>query len=310
MRTYLYISYNCNCSCFFCASDDTNISRNKNEFDFAEAKKFLLSSPDKKDLVISGGEPTIHKDFIKIVRFAKQYYSHIGLMTNGIKFADMDFLQETIDAGIDRISIPFYSSDEHVHNYLVGNSHAFEEITQGMNNINALLVNKDIYVQIKLLLAKFTYKTNPFTLDYINKNYPNIKHISLSGFHISNKALQHSEQCVINFNESRSYNDMVIQKLIEYNYKYQVCEIPLCAFSEETIYSLLKHNRIVHIDDTYLKRPDSKSWVVASKVYKPKECDLCTLNNLCPKIQEKNASLFDHGVRPIRGCNSYQIRQQ
>lgn len=299
MRTYLYISYKCNCNCFFCASDETNLSKCNNEFSLEDAKNFLLNSPDKNNLVISGGEPTIHRNFIEIVQFAHQYYKHIGLMTNGINFSDLNFLKDTIDAGIDRISIPFYSSDESTHNYLVGNSHAFEGLVRGLSNINSLLLKKNFDVQIKLLLAKFTYKSNPHLIEYINKNFPNIKRISLSGFHISNKASHHSDQCLINYNESRPYNDDVIRNLLKYNFDYQVCEIPLCAFSEKTTAFLLKNNKIVHIDKTYLKRPDSKTWTSISRAYQPKGCDICILKDFCPKIQEKNASLFDHGIRPI-----------
>ena len=125
MRSYLYISYKCNCNCFFCASDETNIITERNEVSFEDAKKFILSSPCKQNLDISGGEPTIHKDFLKIVHFAKQHFEHVTLMTNGIKFADIGFLKSTIDAGVDRISIPFYSADENEHNYMVGNPNAF-----------------------------------------------------------------------------------------------------------------------------------------------------------------------------------------
>lgn len=299
MRTYLYISYKCNCNCFFCASDETNIIKDNNEFSLEKAKSFLLSSPDKNDLVISGGEPTIHKDFIDIVRFAKQYYRHISVMTNGIKFSDLSFLKDTIDAGVDRISIPFYSSEATTYSEMVANPRAFDCIVQGLKNINSLLQEKEVFVQVKLLLAKFTYKSNPITLDYIKKNFPHIKRVSLSGFHISNKALKSSNQCVINYNESRSYNDLVIKKLIEYNYKFQVSEIPLCAFSEEIISYILKNNHVMNDTDTYLKRPDSNSWIAGSLKYIPNECKSCTLYNFCPKIPEKNAYLFNHGINPI-----------
>ncbi len=48
MRTYLYISYKCNCDCIFCAFDETNIIKDNNEVSFEDAKKFMLNSPDKK----------------------------------------------------------------------------------------------------------------------------------------------------------------------------------------------------------------------------------------------------------------------
>lgn len=299
MRTYLYISYKCNCNCFFCASDKTNVIKECNEVSLKDAKQFILNSPIKKNLIISGGEPTIHKDFLEIVMFAKQHFEFVSLMTNGIKFADMNFLKSTIEAGVDRISIPFYSSIESEHNYMVGNSSAFEKFIHCISNINELLSEKYFDVQIKLLLSKFTYKLNSDSIDYLASNFPNIKRVSLYGFHISEKGLQHKDECIINYNESRYYNDIAIKKLEKYGLDFYVCEIPLCAFSEETISLLLKSNRIAYTDETYLKRPDRQTKIVSSSVYVPKECNICSVSKLCPKILGKNASSFDFGISPI-----------
>lgn len=299
MRTYLYISYKCNCNCFFCASDKTNVTKDENEVTLEEAKKFILESPIKQDLIISGGEPTIHRDFLEIVRFAKQNFEHVSLMSNGIKFADMDFLKATIDAGVDRISIPFYSSVDSELNHMVGNPNAYANVMRGISNINELLTLRPFDVQIKLLLAKFTYKSNPISIDFIASHFGNLKNVSLFGFHISEKALQHADDCIINYNESRLYNDLSIEKMQKYGFDYHVCEIPLCAFSEKIIGVLLKSKRIVYTGDTYLKRPDSQTKVVSSSFFLPEECSACALIDLCPKVLKKNASSFDHGLKPL-----------
>ena len=299
MRAYLYISYNCNCNCFFCASDETNRLSENNEVSLEDAKRFILSSPNKQKLDISGGEPTIHKDFLEIVRFAKQNFEYVTVMTNGIRFADIDFLKAAIDAGIDRISIPFYSAYKNEHNYMVGNPTAFTKLIQGLSNINSLLPEIKVDVQIKLLLAKFTYKQIPNSIEYIAENFPNIRLVSLYGFHISNKALHNKDLCIINYNESRLFNDISIKKLIDNNYDFHVCEIPLCAFSLKTIEHLLMYKRIAYIDETFLKRPNITPQHVSSNTLYPEECQVCKLSHLCPKIYGKNASLFNHGIKPI-----------
>ena len=299
MRTYLYISYKCNCNCFFCASDETNVIEKDTEFSLDEAKKFLLSSPSRKNLTISGGEPTIHKDFLEIVKFAKQHFESISLMTNGIRFSDMDYLKATIDAGVDRISIPFYSPNEDEHNWMVGNPKAYQKVLKGLANVNTLINERRFNVQIKLLLAKFTYKLIPDSIDFIANNFPNIKRVSLYGFHIGSKALQHKDLCVINYNESRPYNDKSVQKFLDYRLCFNVCQIPFCAFSENTIEILLRENRILYPEDSFLKRPDRNTHLESSPIYSPKGCDICSLNEYCPKIYGKNAASFDYGVKPI-----------
>lgn len=300
MRTYLYLTYRCNCNCFFCASDETNVITSKNEVSYDEAKKFLINSPDKKHLTISGGEPTIHRDFLRIVRFAKEYYEHITLLTNGIRFADMAFLKEALNSGVDRIAIPFYSPIESEHNAMVGNSTSFNSLIRCLSNINSLQPNDSFQVLVKLLLAKFTYKTIPESIDYLAQNYPNLKRLSLNGLHIGSKALSRSFESVINYDDARPYNDLAIKKLIDYRFHFQLCEIPLCAFSREIVELLLAQNKIACVDNAFLKRPDKESMITPfSSVFIPNECHSCALAHLCPKIYGKNASSFTFGVNPF-----------
>jgi uncharacterized radical SAM superfamily Fe-S cluster-containing enzyme len=64
----------------------------------------------------SGGEPTIHPDFIEILRGAKELgYSHIQVASNGIKFADADFTARAAEAGLHTIYLQFDGVDDHVY---------------------------------------------------------------------------------------------------------------------------------------------------------------------------------------------------
>jgi len=64
----------------------------------------------------SGGEPTIHPDFLEILRGAKAMgYSHIQVASNGIKFADADFTMRAAEAGLHTIYLQFDGLDDHVY---------------------------------------------------------------------------------------------------------------------------------------------------------------------------------------------------
>jgi hypothetical protein len=64
----------------------------------------------------SGGEPTIHPDFIEIVAAAKAFgYTHIQAASNGIKFADPDFTARAAEAGLHTIYLQFDGVDDHVY---------------------------------------------------------------------------------------------------------------------------------------------------------------------------------------------------
>ena len=56
----------------------------------------------------TGGEPTIHPDFLKIVRAAGEMgFTHIQIATNGIKLSDPAYARECVDAGLHTLYLQF-----------------------------------------------------------------------------------------------------------------------------------------------------------------------------------------------------------
>jgi len=70
----------------------------------------------------TGGEPTIHPDFLKIVAKAKSMgFSHIQIATNGIRMADFEFAKKAHEAGLHVLYLQFDGVGEepytHTRNY-------------------------------------------------------------------------------------------------------------------------------------------------------------------------------------------------
>jgi uncharacterized radical SAM superfamily Fe-S cluster-containing enzyme len=64
----------------------------------------------------SGGEPTIHPDFMEILRGAKDLgYTHIQIASNGIKLADPDFTARAAENGLHTVYLQFDGVDDHVY---------------------------------------------------------------------------------------------------------------------------------------------------------------------------------------------------
>jgi uncharacterized radical SAM superfamily Fe-S cluster-containing enzyme len=64
----------------------------------------------------SGGEPTVHPDFLEILRGATDLgYSHIQVASNGIKFSDPDFTMQAAEAGLHTIYLQFDGVDDRVY---------------------------------------------------------------------------------------------------------------------------------------------------------------------------------------------------
>ena len=73
-------------------------------------------------LQVSGGEPTLHKDIIEILRYAREKYQYVMLNTNGIRIAeDLDFVKELSEfKGRFEIYLQFDSFNDDVYEKIRG----------------------------------------------------------------------------------------------------------------------------------------------------------------------------------------------
>jgi uncharacterized radical SAM superfamily Fe-S cluster-containing enzyme len=70
---------------------------------------------------LTGGEPTIHPDFLRIVSAARDMgFSHIQVATNGIRIADAAFARAAADAGVHTLYLQFDGVGEEPHRQIRG----------------------------------------------------------------------------------------------------------------------------------------------------------------------------------------------
>ena len=86
-------------------------------------------------LALSGGEPTIHPDFLPIVREGARRGIYMAVATNGIRFADEKFTREAIEAGLRYVEISLDSVDPRKHDEFRGVEGAWELTVKGIKNV-------------------------------------------------------------------------------------------------------------------------------------------------------------------------------
>lgn len=102
----------CNLKCPVCFANSA-VSGYLFEPSFEEVLKMMEILRERKPIPVSclqfsGGEPTLHPDFLKIIFSAKELgFSVIQVATNGIKFADLEFAQKAKEAGLYSLYLQF-----------------------------------------------------------------------------------------------------------------------------------------------------------------------------------------------------------
>lgn len=111
--TNIDLTNRCNLRCPICFANAA-VKGYVYELNKKQIKDVLLSiieqnKPQAVHVVqFSGGEPTIHKDFLYAIRTAKELgFSQIQIATNGIKMSDLEFAKKTKEAGLHSLYLQF-----------------------------------------------------------------------------------------------------------------------------------------------------------------------------------------------------------
>ena len=164
-RNWVRLTFDCNDHCIFCLDSHTHNGTNRAN---DEIKAQILDGRRKgaERLILSGGEPTIHPNFVDFVRLGSLAgYERVQTVTNGRLFSYPEFLRKSLDAGLGEITFSIHGPDAKIHDALVGTKGAFEQEVKGLElalqdgrpiiNID-ICVNRGNVKHLPAMLKKFT----------------------------------------------------------------------------------------------------------------------------------------------------------
>lgn len=129
---YFNINYKCNNNCVFCFSHHVGYDLSEIEAEelFDRLKK--MQADDKDLVVINGGEPTLHRDFQKILDRLNEMRISFAVYTNGRRISNYNCISMQ-SRGI--IVIPIHGNRD-VHDAICRVSGAFDDTVQSLRYLN------------------------------------------------------------------------------------------------------------------------------------------------------------------------------
>jgi uncharacterized radical SAM superfamily Fe-S cluster-containing enzyme len=130
----------CNLSCPICFAN-SNVAGYVYEPSFEEIKRLLGNLRDYRPtpasaVQLTGGEPTIHPDFLRIVASAREMgFSHIQIASNGITLAEPGFAEKCAEAGLHTVYLQFDGVDDEVYEFTRGRK-LFDIKKRALENIH------------------------------------------------------------------------------------------------------------------------------------------------------------------------------
>jgi len=105
-------------------------------------------------IALSGGEPTIHPDFLKIVEEGSRRGIYMAVATNGMRFSSIEFTEKALKAGLKYAEVSLDSVSPEIHDEIRGVKGAWETTIQGVMN----LVKMNASVGLAMTVTKLNYR--------------------------------------------------------------------------------------------------------------------------------------------------------
>ena len=105
-------------------------------------------------IALSGGEPTIHPDFLKIVEEGSRRGIYMAVATNGLRFSSMEFTEKALKAGLKYVEVSLDSVNPEIHDEIRGVKGAWETTINGVRN----LVEMNASVGLAMTVTKLNYR--------------------------------------------------------------------------------------------------------------------------------------------------------
>lgn len=138
-RVDLKVGFRCNNLCKFCVQGDK-----RERLPAKDEGELIRSLEDgRRDgaegVVITGGEPTLHKRVVEIARAARALgYTLIQVQSNGRTFCYEDFCRRLVDAGVNEFGPSLHGSTAAIHDWLTGAPGAFVQTVAGIRTLKKL----------------------------------------------------------------------------------------------------------------------------------------------------------------------------
>lgn len=271
------ITYQCNNNCIMCTTG-------KDRFSYLNKEPILrliegLADKNYEELTLTGGEPTISKDFFEILDFIRLHkFREVRLETNGRFFYYTSFLDRVINKKvIHNYVISLFGSCGPTHDKITGTPSSFFQTIGGIKN----LIERNENVTVNLVIMKNNFSEIFSTYNLLKDMH--IKDISISFIAPFGRAKDYYKHI------SLRYYDIIpeIERVIDNSYmdgiKIGLSDFPFCVFKERYIKHIVPH----HPEKKVVYSPEGikdATTIKEEEKIKLEECSNCKYTHVCEGI--------------------------
>ncbi len=141
-RLDLKVGYACNLRCRHCVQGNKRELFPSKSIEQIKSDLKEVFSKGVVEVVFTGGEPTVHKNILEAVKFARDLgFKLIQIQTNGRMFSSKNFTEKMVEAGMTEFSPALNGHIPSLHDYLASVPGAWKQTVRGIMNVKEYGLN-------------------------------------------------------------------------------------------------------------------------------------------------------------------------
>jgi len=214
---------------------------------------------------LTGGEPTLRKDLIAIIKIIKKSGNDVLLNTDGIKISDFDYLKSLNKAGLEKIMLKFDGFND-------------KNQKESLNKVKTKALKNIKKLKLKCIIDSFFSRQS---LEEIKGIFEYIlKNDFIAGWYISGKEVKHKDK--LGYNQTLLGNDIL--KIFEKITNNRISKEEVIKFNKiiTLIYSSLKIKKCLYHSPLFIFRKNGDFITLSELLNKNINIELKTkkVNNL------------------------------
>lgn len=149
-------NYTCNSNCHYCCIRNNQGRRRMSLTEIAANVRYFIEKHAIREVCLSGGEPTVHPDFLASLSYIREQGLALYLHTNAIRFRDRP-LGQACAGLVNRVLVGLSCHNEQLCASLTGTKDTFQARITGIRN----LLEASLPVRTNTVVLKANYRFLP-----------------------------------------------------------------------------------------------------------------------------------------------------